>query len=130
MYFEALLIPVLSDLIKNADSMKLPNGHRAIIPTEKIEKYCLNPIHKVGGHKAYLFEKILGLTSDNADMLQKYLSEIARTEEAVTGKQDEYGQRYVIDFNMTTHKGSAKVRSTWIIRIREDFPRLTSCYIL
>jgi hypothetical protein len=110
--------------------MKLPNGHRAIIPIEKLRKYCLNPNHTVGGHKAHLFERLIGLTSDNSEMLQRHLSEIARTGEAAIGKQNEYGQRYVIDFDMATKKGMAKVRSTWIILSNEDFPRLTSCYIL
>jgi hypothetical protein len=44
--------------------------------------------------------------------------------------QDEVGQRYVVDFNVKGPGGEGGVRSTWIIRVGEDFPRLTSCYVL
>ena len=38
-----------------------------------------------------------------------------------------YGQRYVLVFEMIGLRGSAKVRSLWIVRTGEDIPRLTSC---
>ena len=50
--------------------------------------------------------------------------------EAVLGVQNAYGQRYIIDFAMTTSVGTAEVRSTWIVSVGQDVPRLTSCYIL
>ncbi len=43
---------------------------------------------------------------------------------------DGFGARYVLDFQLTGPKGSATVRSAWIVRIGEDFPRFTSCYVL
>ena len=46
------------------------------------------------------------------------------------GELDEYGQRYVIDFLLTWQNRQAKVRSAWIIRPDEDFPRLVTCYPL
>ena len=50
--------------------------------------------------------------------------------EAVTGRADEFGERFVIDFAATTTVGSATIRSAWIVRTGEEFPRLTTCYIL
>ncbi|MFI0608516.1 MAG: DUF6883 domain-containing protein [Anaerolineae bacterium] len=41
-----------------------------------------------------------------------------------------YGQRYVLVFEMVGLRGSAIVRSLWIVRTGEDIPRLTSCYVL
>ena len=38
--------------------------------------------------------------------------------------------RYVLDFSMSGPAGEAQIRSTWIVRTGEDFPRLTSCYVL
>jgi hypothetical protein len=35
-----------------------------------------------------------------------------------------------IGFEMTTTVGTAVVRSTWIILVGDDIPRLTSCYVL
>jgi hypothetical protein len=46
------------------------------------------------------------------------------------GETDEHGQRYTVDFPMTGLLGEATVRSIWIIRSGENFPRLVSCYIL
>ena len=87
-------------------------------------------MHRVGGHKAQVFEAVLGLTIAHAEALQQHLLAIAQTGEAVLGVQNAYGQRYIIDFAMTTAVGTAVVRSTWIVLVGQDVPRLTSCYIL
>ncbi|MFH0344298.1 MAG: DUF6883 domain-containing protein [Chromatiales bacterium] len=49
---------------------------------------------------------------------------------AIATDQDAYGQRYVVDFVMRRGGREATVRSSWIIRTLEDFPRLTSCFVL
>jgi hypothetical protein len=36
--------------------MKLPNGHRAELG-DKLERYCLNPHHYSGKHKAEAFRR-------------------------------------------------------------------------
>jgi hypothetical protein len=54
----------------------------------------------------------------------------ARENEAIATDQDAYGQRYVVDFVMRRGGREATVRSSWIIRTLEDFPRLTSCFVL
>ena len=110
--------------------MQLPNGERAIVPLEKLRAYCLNHTHRVGGHKAHVFEAVLGLTTAHAEELQQQLLAIAQSGEAVLGIQNVYGQRYIIDFAMTTAMGTAVVRSTWIVFIGQNVLRLTSCYVL
>src|SRR5688572_8012310 len=110
--------------------MKLPNGERAIVPIEKLRDYCLNPTHRVGSHKAHVFESVLGLTAAQAAELQQRPLAVARTGEAVLGMQNAYGQRYIVDLEMTTTVGTAVVRSTWITLAGEGVPRLTSCYVL
>ncbi len=110
--------------------MKLPNAEKAFVDIEKLSGYCLDSTHKRGKHKARLFSSILGLTSDNSEELRETLLEAARNYDAKAGDEDQYGQRYTIDFIMKTENGQAEVRSMWILRSHEDFPRLTSCYIL
>lgn len=110
--------------------MKLPNGEHAVVPIEKLRDYCLNPAHRVGGNKARVFESALGLTAVHAEELKQRLLSLARTDEAVLGMQDAYGQRYTIDFELWTVVGAATIRSTWIILAGQDVPRLTSCYVL
>lgn len=110
--------------------MKLPNAQSAFVDVEKLRGYCLNPYHVRGKHKARMFNSILGLTSDDAAKLRKTLLAAAKTRDAAPGVEDQYGKRYIIDFTMATAMGQAKIRSTWIVLRLEDFPRLTSCYIL
>lgn len=43
---------------------------------------------------------------------------------------DEYGKRYVLDFSLTTDRGRATVRSSWIVRTGEDVLRFVTCYVL
>ena len=110
--------------------MQLPNGARAIVPIEKLRDYCLNPTHRVGGHKAHVFASVLGVTAAHAETLQQQLLSVAQSGAAVLGMQNAYGQRYILDFEMTTAVGTAVVRSMWIVLVGEDVPRLTSCYVL
>ena len=110
--------------------MELPNGGRAMISIEKLRDYCLNPTHRVGSHKAHVFEAVLGLTAADTEALQQRLLTVARIENAIVGMRNAYGQRYIVDFEMTTAVGIAVVRSTWIVLAGEDVPRLTSCYVL
>ena len=110
--------------------MKLPNGDRAIVDPQKIREYCLSTAHPRGRHKARVFASVLGLTIEHSADLCEALLSAARTEDAIPGEGDSYGQRYVLDFSLKGPRGTAKVRSSWIILTREDFPRLTSCYVL
>ena len=110
--------------------MKLPNGDQAIIDSGKITDYCLSPDHEDGQHKAHLFQSILGLTLQDADLLLDALRNAAVSGETTLGQQDRYGQRYVIDFEFTGPSGTAMIRSAWIIRPTESMPRLVTCYIL
>ncbi|MEW6609485.1 MAG: DUF6883 domain-containing protein [bacterium] len=110
--------------------MKIPNADRALIDIKKLQDYCLSPYHPRGKYKAHLFREVLGLTSKDAAELKRILLNIVRTNEAVTTLEDQYGKRYIIDSTITTSIGQARVRSSWIILSNENFPRLTSCYIL
>ena len=109
--------------------MRLPNGEHAIVPLEKLLDYCLNPEHPRGQHKARVFAAALGVTLADAPELRQALLDAAARGDATTGDSDEFGQRFVLDFEMTGPQGTATVRSLWIIRAGESIPRLTSCYV-
>lgn len=109
--------------------MMLPNGDRAFVDMRKLRDYCLNPNHLEGANKARVFASALGITARQADRLKDALLEAAKTQEATLTGLDEYGARYVIDFWMDGLRKPVKVRSGWIIRKGEDFPRLTTCYV-
>lgn len=109
---------------------RLPNPDRAVVEARKLRDYCLNPDHPRGRHKARVFASALGMDAEQAEELRRALLVAARTEEAKPGGADAYGQRYELDFAMTGPAGNAIVRSAWMVRRGEDFPRLTTCYVL
>ncbi len=110
--------------------MKLLNAERAFIDNEKLHSYCLSLDHPRGRNKARIFASLLGLTADDFEVLRDALLEAVLTEEAETGEQDAFGRRYTVDFQMDGPTKKVTIRSAWIVRTGEDFPRLTSCYIL
>ena len=110
--------------------MKLPNGGRADLGT-KLEDYTLNPLHRDGRNKARVFTSVLGITLANADVLRRALLDAAANSDQVEPRGDNgFGEVYVLRVALTTAKGTAIVLSAWIIRHGEDFPQLTTCYIV
>ena len=110
--------------------MTLPNAEQAVVELTKLRDYCLNPLHSRGRHKARVFAAALGLTMADAEWLRTQLLAAAQTCEALPAEIDEYGERFNLDCDLRTPSGTATVRSAWIIRTGEAFPRLTSCYVL
>lgn len=110
--------------------MKLPNPRDAIVDIRKLHDYCLSLHHPRGRHKARVFASALGLAADDAERLREALLSAALSGEASATESDEYGKRYVLDFEMKTEAGTATVRSGWIVRRNEGFPRFTSCWVL
>ena len=109
--------------------MKLPNGKRAIIDARKLQEYCLNTDHPRGRNKARVFASV-GIRQAQAEELREAILAAAENSEARLGSATPHGQRYVVDFDLVRQGRAVTVRSTWIVRIGEDFPRLTSCYVL
>jgi hypothetical protein len=109
----------------------LARWEKVTVDIAKLRNYCLNPQHPRGKHKARVFEATLGLTSDDAHLLQEALLNAVRDREdhMQLGEKDEYGQRYLLDFDLTTDKGTAAVRSTWILLSGETELKLTTCYV-
>lgn len=110
--------------------MRLPNADRAEVDPRKLTEYCLSPAHPVGKHKAAVFQAALGLTAADAEVLRGWLLRAAASGDAVAERADEFGERFRLDLEASTATGSATVRSAWIVRTGEDFPRLTTCYVL
>jgi hypothetical protein len=112
------------------EPVKLPNGERADLGT-KVEDYSLNPLHRHGQHKARVFQSTLGIKVADAQVLRDALKRAAVTsEQAVHRGNNGFGEVYELQFRLTTQKGTATVLSAWIVRNGEDFPRLTTCFIV
>ena len=81
------------------------------------------------------FARLLKVFADtvgetDAEELRAMLLSAARDVEAVLGVANEYGQRYVVDFDFFRQGRAVRIRSTWIVRSEDGLPRLTSCYVL
>lgn len=109
--------------------MKLPNAGRAFVEIQKLRDYCLNPLHPRGRHKARVFTRKLGVSAAETELLRAALLAAAREMDASLTREDDHGVRYVVDFTMVGPAGTGKIRSHWIVRRDEDFPRLTSCHV-
>jgi hypothetical protein len=110
--------------------MKLPNGDRAFVNMTKLVGYSLSPVHEEGKQKARVFAAALGLGPGDAEWLRSQLLSAARDGDCEFGERDEHGQRYELDFGAAFGGKSARLRSAWIVRPDEDYPRLISCYVL
>jgi hypothetical protein len=109
--------------------MRLPFAAFAYIPDEKIWGYALNEAHETGKHKARVFRMRLGITAARGEELVRAIRAAIEEEDVVFIDSSPYGSLYAVDFTMRTPVGEALVRTAWIIRNTEEFPRLTSCYV-
>lgn len=111
--------------------MKLPNGANAVVDIVKLRDYCLSSQHPEGRHKARVFLSALGMSSTDANQLREMLLSAASINNEVSMTDaDKYGCRYSLDVLVSWGSREAVVRSAWIIKTGEDFPRLASCYVL
>jgi hypothetical protein len=110
--------------------VKLPNAESAVADIAKLRDYALSATHPVGKHNARVNASVLGLTAADAEYLRNFLLEAARMLDATSGGTDEHGQRYVIDSIIVGPSGQSTLRSSWIVRAGEDFPRLVPCFVL
>jgi hypothetical protein len=111
--------------------MKLPNGTNAVVDIVKLRDYCLSSQHPEGRHKARVFLSALGMSSTDANQLREMLLSAASINNEVSMTDaDKYGCRYSLDVLVSWGSREAVVRSAWIIKTGEDFPRLASCYVL
>ncbi len=91
----------------------------------------MDDAHPRGKHKARVFAKVLGMTSVHAASLRSALLHgVRNSDRAQRTEVDEFGQRYVLDLEIEGPKSQGVVRTAWIIRVNENFPRLVSCYVI
>jgi hypothetical protein len=108
----------------------IPHAENAIVDIRKLRDYCLNLNHEEGKHKARLFVAALAMTVDDAESLREILLEKVKTQSAQPRRQDAFGQRYRLDFELEWQNRRAVIRSGWIIEEGSTVPRLTTCYPL
>ena len=109
---------------------RLPNGAQALVDLRKLEDYCLNLSHPRGRHKALVFRDVLGLTWADAAWLRDALLTAAERDEAIPVTSDAWGEQWRVDTQMTRQGRTVVVRSVWIVRTGEMYPRFVSGWVL
>jgi len=112
--------------------LKLPNADNAIVDIAKLRDYCLSPDHPEGKHKARVFLKTLGIDKSDAEQLRHTILKAVLAADAIEEAPTEFGRRFVVDFQLSWAKEAVTrtglVRTAWIIRFGEEFPRMTTCF--
>ena len=92
----------------------------------KRRDHCLSTAHPRGRAKAGVFQSRLGLRSGDAIWLRDALVDavVSRSPDLLATGADEYGQRFALDFELTTAIGTATIRSAWMVRSTENVLRL------
>jgi hypothetical protein len=108
--------------------MRLPNAEKAIIATEKLRDYLLNPRHPRGGSKARLLIE-LGFHPDHWEALEAALRQQHLVSEINHAVESDFGVRYDIVAPLATPSGRVMVfRSIWQIDTGTPLPRLITMY--
>jgi len=106
--------------------MSLANADRAVIDPAKVRDYLLSATHPVGRFKAAFFFA-LGYSADRWEVLRDDILALARTGIASPGQPSPYGRKLELDGILTGPSGrSVPVRTVWIFRPEEQFPRFVT----
>lgn len=108
---------------------QLPNPYKAVIDIQKLSEYCLNPFHPTGKHKAKGFTTQLGIKQGDAEWLKAQILEKITEAEAQPQFEDAFGKRYGVDLLIKNGHLEAIIRTAWIVKWGEEFPRLLTCYV-
>ncbi len=103
---------------------------QVIVSPDKLLQYALNKTHPKGRHKAIIFEKALGYTTNNYQSLIQQIEQRSLKSTATLQRSDEHGQHVRVDLLITGINGQhAIVRAGWLIPSGQDIAHLTTLYV-
>lgn len=102
-----------------------------IIDSRKPTEYALNPDNPKGADKAVMFERHLGFTKDNYQLLLDQIKSTVLDAEAILQKRDIHGQRYRVDLEIRGVQREQKeiVITAWIVGQNSTVARLVTLYV-
>lgn len=115
----------------NEDAVsKMFTSGNVVIPDSKILGYSLNKEHPRGGHKAVVFDQVLGYNESNYQELIKAIRTAVGGFPVTTKGKNSYGEKYEVIMDITGPSGeTAPVITGWIVDTGTTTPRLTSAYV-
>lgn len=108
--------------------MKLPNGERAEISSQKLIGYCLNPEHPRGKHKARVFQSVLGIGLENVEELLELIQRDAIEGEVTQQTTTQFGSNYRVDW-IVPNNDDVTLRTIWEVTTDRPNPRLVSAFL-
>jgi hypothetical protein len=105
--------------------------NEVIIDPRKLTDYALDPENPKGKDKAVMFQRHLGYTKDNYQLLLNQLYDRSLDAEAIPKNEDQFGVRYQVDLEIQGVEAQQIeiVRTGWLIPPNSDQARLTTLYI-
>ena len=102
-----------------------------VIDPRKLTEYALNPDNPKGVDKAVMFERHLGFTKDNYQLLLQQIETKVLNSEAILKTTDVHGQRYQVDLEIEGVESGQRetVRTGWIVKQKKDVARLITLYV-
>lgn len=82
----------------------LPNWGNAVIPSGKLENYCLNSYHPKGKDKARVFKAVLGYSEKDADYLGEMILDGLAKNEAILIEKIQWGEIWRVDIPLILQK--------------------------
>ena len=108
--------------------MLIPNADKAIIASEKLRDYLLNPAHRRGSAKAKLLLSC-GYKAESWQVLEADLRRQHLTVDFLAAKDNAYGRSFEIRAPLNTPSGRrVNFQSIWQIDAGTDRPRLITMY--
>lgn len=109
--------------------MSLPGADRAVVDDAKVRDYLLSLAHPVGRFKARFFVS-LGYTAEEWWRLRDDILSLARSGQVALQSDGPYGRKFEVDgiLGALPSGRSAMVKTVWIIRAGENFPRLVTVF--
>lgn len=108
--------------------MKLPSREKAYVPPRKLIDYLLSASHPVGRSKAKFFRSV-GFDETNAEVLERGLIDIGRSEEVTEVEWTPHGIKYAVEgLLQTPTEGGKRIRTVWIIETGRESPRFVTAY--
>lgn len=104
------------------------NGNQAEISLQKLVGYCLNQEHSSGKHKARVFASVLGITTNNAEVLRELIQKAAIEGEVIQQNITDFGQQFKVDWTVPNTAG-IELRTIWEITLTNSNPRLISAFL-
>jgi hypothetical protein len=102
-----------------------------IIDPRKLTDYALDPESPRGKDKAMMFQRHLGYTKENHQVLLDQINSLILDAEAIPQSEDQFGTRYQVDLQIQGIEAQQMemVRTGWLIAPDSKQAKLTTLYI-